>query len=1176
MRRILSSVLAVAVAMMTMSPQPAFATQVGAVPPIAYVPSICDPNPATNLPPDGSPWKQILTVDTQGLGPPDYPETFAGLQSALNVWAADADAWYLVVVATSHSAHGQVITGTVVNGRSLNNSAITIPAKAGATKCLVIESSDFYNNGIVAGQQPALGQILCSHGLASQGGKRNPGCNGSNGLGSAYNDEQHLWQMQITPIGASGMHAIYACGGNNTTWGPQGTGTGPGPGGAYACVTQTDSTYTSNPANHVLIRDAEITLAPGSAQPTNGSLAPQLIQLRDGPTQVFLEYNDIHGWDAGDPGQPAALCSMWAAGNTSVATVAADGHGGMTVTRTSGGYFGPAYYPPGQGGYSTGAVVSVNGVNQTVIADDGSGVMNGLVAGTQNTQFTVSGLTATAGTVVNPNPFPKQYASGGCGDDVDEGIGFDATDSALQWNYVEKIHGRGTETHAVDFGFSQGPDKISHNWFEGGSIALFSGGAEIDIRGGPANDMEIRGNHLGHDLNWRFITGFAGNSPGPPFGCGPANVSHSTPAMSTCVIGYGLKNNFELKLGNRVLADGNEIEDMWADGQSGFCSVIDPRTASGGDIAGIFNLTTGLPTTIIANVTLTNNWFANCPQAHQLTARSLTPSNGGGVSAPQDYDTVQNNVYSNVGDPNQFNNPGRLLIDLGGGGSQDYQCATVGNGTTETFTCQGMVLASCNPPGYGLANACPAGTIAAPACSNGGANNCGILGNSVSATYVSWAGTCDGTHPCIVEVQTGSRLDPIVGGTVIVYGPAAAGTFTVVAVTTGNKGTVATPCSSPDQSQPQPCLRFVGSSANGIFGNTFFYSDTAITGGPNSAYCISASACAALNFNFTLPSWAYSITDISVADLAYTPYCLNAAAEVGAISPVLATTGTNPAGLTVVVPSTFNGSTICDLENNAGHPVYSIFNNNAVLSPIGLSIYAAGAYKQFPGFQLEHNIFASPTNPTGWTAPNYGPVSCGSTNSSWNAPLTQCWGTTTGAAGLTEQDNLIVNQTTGTAPNLGSGSVYSNTWVVGTPGGSTTCTQGTTNCAPNSTIGSGNAYLNWLVSPSLGACSYDGTNPLNCPLMGAPWSSNFSIQSLVSSTWTAEGPNIANVNTAMTQLQYVCAPGTACYEVACTWPGGANPSPGPCPDLPGSPRPPTSPNVTIAGSATMGGKATAQ
>jgi hypothetical protein len=268
------------------------------------------------------------------------------------------------------------------------------------------------------------------------------------------------------------------------------------------------------------------------------------------------------------------------------------------------------------------------------------------------------------------------------------------------------------------------------------------------------------------------------------------------------------------------------------------------------------------------------------------------------------------------------------------------------------------------------------------------------------------------------------------------------------------------------------------------------------------------------------------MTDVSVGDAVYVLNCTGGgnptAYQVGATSITRAVTPTSPTSLTVFYPNSgpddSTGATVCELQNNSGHPLNSVFANNTLLTPNGEQIISGGTWKQSYNNLFAHNIFAAPAGTT-----SFG-ITCSHINGEGNTALSQCWD----AGSLREYDNLIVNQSNGTPPAvLCSGN---NCWTEVWPAGSTA------NLSPNSDCPGGPtaACMGWTGFTATGGsgktfptgvCSYDGSNPLDCPLMGAPWASNFSLNDLVplsGSSYVAEGANISAINSAMTRMKYVC------------------------------------------------------
>ena len=105
-----------------------------------------------------------------------------------------------------------------------------------------------------------------------------------------------------------------------------------------------------------------------------------------------------------------------------------------------------------------------------------------------------------------------------------------------------------------------GPFKIVNNFLEAASEAiLFGGGAGT----ATPTDIEIRGNHLFKPLTWmKGQPGFVGGVDGGPF---------------------IVKNLFELKNAQRVLFEGNILENTWGGfSQAGFAILLTPKNQARG------------------------------------------------------------------------------------------------------------------------------------------------------------------------------------------------------------------------------------------------------------------------------------------------------------------------------------------------------------------------------------------------------------------------------------------------------------------------------------------------------------------------------------------------------------------------------------------------------------------
>jgi hypothetical protein len=125
------------------------------------------------------------------------------------------------------------------------------------------------------------------------------------------------------------------------------------------------------------------------------------------------------------------------------------------------------------------------------------------------------------------------------------------------------VHGSCTDAQAINGGdgtLPGGPYKIDDNFLEAsGQSILFGGGPGTTT----PTDIEIRYNHMFKPLLWQpGAPGFVGGYTGDPF---------------------IVKNNFELKNGQRVLLEGNILQNVWGGfTQHGFSLLLNPATQNGG------------------------------------------------------------------------------------------------------------------------------------------------------------------------------------------------------------------------------------------------------------------------------------------------------------------------------------------------------------------------------------------------------------------------------------------------------------------------------------------------------------------------------------------------------------------------------------------------------------------
>lgn len=109
-------------------------------------------------------------------------------------------------------------------------------------------------------------------------------------------------------------------------------------------------------------------------------------------------------------------------------------------------------------------------------------------------------------------------------------------------SWISECHGRGFDSQAIAGWNGTGPYKIVNNYLEGAGENVMFGGADPSIPDALPSDIEFRRNHVYKPVHWKSV--------------------------------WTVKNHFELKLGRRILIEGNVFENNWVDGQVGFSVVF--------------------------------------------------------------------------------------------------------------------------------------------------------------------------------------------------------------------------------------------------------------------------------------------------------------------------------------------------------------------------------------------------------------------------------------------------------------------------------------------------------------------------------------------------------------------------------------------------------------------------
>ncbi len=201
----------------------------------------------------------------------------------------------------------------------------------------------------------------------------------------------------------------------------------------------------------------------------------------------------------------------------------------------------------------------------------------------------------------------RSYVHGQVSTHVKYGTGMNGSDLAVIDSYYAELHGVGQDTQAIVGYNGPGPFKIVNNYLEAAGENIIFGGADPTIPGLIPSDIEIRQNYLFKPLSWKI---------------------YPTPEQHWLV-----KNIFETKNNQRVLFEGNILENSWVDGQIGFAIVLKSANQD------------GVCTWCVSqDITLRNNIIKNSDNGVSLhTDDYPIPSAG------QNRILFENNLFQNVG-----------------------------------------------------------------------------------------------------------------------------------------------------------------------------------------------------------------------------------------------------------------------------------------------------------------------------------------------------------------------------------------------------------------------------------------------------------------------------------------------------------------------------------------------
>ena len=227
--------------------------------------------------------------------------------------------------------------------------------------------------------------------------------------------------------------------------------------------------------------------------------------------------------------------------------------------------------------------------------------------------------------------FDRSYFAGSAGEGSKQGLVANGVNVVVSNSYFKNFKDTANDAQAISVWNGAGPFQIQNNYLEGSGENIMSGGGDPTIANLIPSDFTIIGNYLYKPTAWTTET--------------------STQKGSTFGKTWRIKNLFELKNAQRVLIEGNVLENNWIQAdQWGFAVLFGPRNQSGG---------CGWCT--VQNVTFQNNVIRNSIAGVKLLATDDTyPS--GQLQGVKIFNNLLVNINANaVPGTNPGDRAGRLI-----------------------------------------------------------------------------------------------------------------------------------------------------------------------------------------------------------------------------------------------------------------------------------------------------------------------------------------------------------------------------------------------------------------------------------------------------------------------------------------------------------------------------------
>jgi hypothetical protein len=219
--------------------------------------------------------------------------------------------------------------------------------------------------------------------------------------------------------------------------------------------------------------------------------------------------------------------------------------------------------------------------------------------------------------------FDRSYFAGSAGEGTKKGLLANGRHIVVANSYFKDFKDTANDAQAIAMWNGAGPLQVLNNYLEGSGENMMVGGGDPTIAGLVPSDITIRGNYFFKPPAWTQEVSTQKGSQGKQ---------------------WRVKNLFELKNAERVVFDGNVLENNWIQAdQQGFAILLSPRNQNG-----------GCPWCRIQQVTISNNVIKNSIAGMKFLATDdLHPS-----GQLRDI-VVRNNLLVNInGDAIPGTNPG--------------------------------------------------------------------------------------------------------------------------------------------------------------------------------------------------------------------------------------------------------------------------------------------------------------------------------------------------------------------------------------------------------------------------------------------------------------------------------------------------------------------------------------